>query len=60
MVASSSASMVPWHGIREAPVVLVMGPESFLADRAMRILTDRMKAGHAEVEISDLDASVYA
>jgi DNA polymerase III subunit delta len=59
-VASSSASMVPWHGIREAPVVLVMGPESFLADRAMRILTDRMKAGHAEVEISDLDASVYA
>jgi len=59
-VASSSASMVPWHGIREAPVVLVSGPESFLADRAMRILTDRMKAAHADVEISDLDASVYA
>jgi DNA polymerase-3 subunit delta len=53
------AAVVPWHGIRDAPIVLVSGTESFLADRAIRILTDRMKSSDAGVEVSDLDATTY-
>lgn len=59
-MASSSAPIVPWHGIREAPIVLVSGPESFLADRAIRILGDRMKSAESGVEVSELDASAYS
>ena len=59
MAVTPAAPVVPWHGIRDAPVVLISGPESFLADRAMRILTDRLKSADAGVEISDIDASSY-
>ena len=59
-MAGSAATLVPWHGIRESPVVLVSGSESFLADRAIRILSDRLKSAHDAVEVSDLDAADYA
>lgn len=59
MAATGVAPVVPWHGIRDAPIVLVSGTESFLADRAIRILTDRMKSSDAGVEVSDLDATTY-
>lgn len=58
-MAGQSAPVVPWHGIREAPVILLSGTESFLADRALRILTDRMRSSDAGVEINDLDAADY-
>lgn len=56
----SSAATVPWHGIREAPVILVTGPEDFLAQRATQILTDRMRSADSMLELSDIDASTYA
>ena len=59
MATTGVAAVVPWHGIRDAPIVLVSGTESFLADRAIRILTDRMKSSDAGVEVSDLDATTY-
>jgi DNA polymerase-3 subunit delta len=59
VAATGAAAVVPWHGIRDAPIVLVNGTESFLADRAVRILTDRMKSSDAGVEVSDLDATTY-
>ncbi len=59
MATTGVAAVVPWHGIRDAPIVLVSGTESFLADRAIRILTDRMKSSGAGVEVSDLDATTY-
>jgi DNA polymerase III subunit delta len=55
----SKAAVVPWHGIREASVVLIVGPETFLADRALQILANRMKSADPQVEVSDLDASGY-
>lgn len=58
-MAASTSNTVPWHGIRQAPVILIHGTESFLADRAQRILTDRMKATESGVEVSDLDAADY-
>lgn len=62
-MASSGGSrtpVVPWHGIREAPVVLLTGPEGFLADRALSILAERMRSVDPLLEISDLDASAYS
>jgi len=50
---------VPWHRIEPAPVVLVTGPEEFLADRAIRLLRDRMKAADPSIEVHDLDAGAY-
>lgn len=60
MAVTPAAQVVPWHGIRDAPVVLVTGPESFLADRSIRILSDRLKSAEASVEVSDIDAASYS
>ncbi|MFF1632969.1 DNA polymerase III subunit delta [Leifsonia sp. NPDC058248] len=49
-----------WHQIRSAPVVLVSGPEGFLADRSIRSLRDSLKAEDPSLEISDLAANDYA
>lgn len=56
----SKTAVVPWHGIREAPVILLTGPEAFLADRALGVLTDRMRSADPLLEVSDLDASTYS
>jgi len=46
--------------VRPAPVVLVSGPEGFLADRAIRQLRDLLRAEDPNLEVSDIDASQYA
>jgi DNA polymerase-3 subunit delta len=51
---------VPWHRIRPAPVILVSGPEQFLADRAVRQLRDQLVAEDPSLEINDLEADHYA
>jgi DNA polymerase-3 subunit delta len=56
---ASTAPVVPWHGIREAALILLSGNESFLADRALQILQDRMRNVDPQLEIIDLDASTY-
>lgn len=48
---------VPWSGIREAPVILISGPEAFLADRAIRALQERLRSVSPELETVDVDAS---
>jgi DNA polymerase-3 subunit delta len=54
---TGSTAQVPWSAIREAPVVLVSGPEAFLADRAVRILLDRLRHATPDLEVVDIDAS---
>jgi DNA polymerase-3 subunit delta len=56
----SKTEVVPWHGMREAPIVLVTGPESYLADRVFRGLRDRVRIAQPELEVTDLDAANYA
>jgi DNA polymerase-3 subunit delta len=51
---------VAWNRARPAPIVLVTGPEQFLADRAIRSLRDLLKAEDPSLEIHDIDASQYA
>ncbi|WP_378145785.1 DNA polymerase III subunit delta [Cnuibacter sp. UC19_7] len=49
-----------WSEVRPAPVVLVTGPEGFLADRAGRILRDLLRAEDPSLEVNDIDAASYA
>jgi DNA polymerase-3 subunit delta len=56
----SKTEVVPWHGMREAPIVLVTGSESYLADRVFRELRDRVRIAQPELEVTDLDAANYA
>ncbi|MCU1417927.1 MAG: holA [Schumannella sp.] len=49
-----------WDAIRPAPVVLVSGTEAVLADRAIRLLRDILKAEDPSLEIAELDAANYA
>lgn len=48
-----------WSKVRPATVVLVSGTEEFLADRAIRILRDTLRAEDPSLEISDLEADAY-
>jgi DNA polymerase-3 subunit delta len=53
-------AQLAWNQVRPAPIVLVSGTESFLADRAIRILRDTLKAEDPSLEVSDLEADQYA
>ncbi|ROP77913.1 DNA polymerase III delta subunit [Frigoribacterium sp. PhB107] len=57
--ASVAVDQVPWHAIRPAPVVLVSGPEQFLAERAVRQLRDQLVAEDSSLEVHDLEADHY-
>ena len=49
-----------WNNVRPAPIVLVSGTESFLADRAIRLLRDTLRVEDPSLEVSDLEADQYA
>mgnify|MGYP001277802384 CR=1 FL=1 len=55
-----NSPIVPWHGIREAPVVLIRESETLLAERAVSILTSRMRSFGPDVEVTDIDAADYS
>lgn len=59
----STGTRIPqlaWHEAKPAPVVLISGTESFLADRAMRLLRDALRAEDPALEVHDVDAAAYA
>ncbi len=58
--AAAAIDQVPWSGIRPAPVVLVTGPEAFLADRAIGVLRDLLVGEDPALEVHDLEADQYA
>ena len=51
---------LPWDRVRPAPIVLVSGTESVLADRAIRQLREVLRAEDPSLELSDLEADQYA
>lgn len=57
--ASVAIDQVGWDRIRPAAVVLVSGPEQFLADRASRQLRDQLAAEDPSLEVHDLEADHY-
>ena len=58
--ASASIPQVAWHQIRPAPIILVSGPEGFLAERASRQLRDALRDVDESLEVHDLMADSYA
>ena len=58
--AAASIPQVAWHQIRSAPVILVTGPEDFLAERANRLLRDALRGRDASLEVHDVRADAYA
>lgn len=51
--------VLQWHQVRPAPVILISGPETFLADRAGRSLRDFLKAEDPSLEVHDVSADAY-
>ena len=58
--AKAAIPQLAWDAVRPAPVVLVSGTETVLADRAIRQLRDILKAEDPSLEVSDIDAGSYA
>jgi len=58
--AKAAIPQLSWEQVRPAPVVLVSGTESFLAERSIRQLRDLLKLEDPSIEVSDIDASSYA
>ena len=48
-----------WSQIKATPLVLIFGPEEYLAMRGLRLLRDQLKAEAPELEVTELDASEY-
>lgn len=55
-----SIPQLSWDEVRAAPVVLVSGTETVLAERALRGLRDMLKAEDPSLEVSDIAANDYA
>lgn len=51
--------VVDYDAAVPAAVVLVSGPEAFLADQAMSLIKQSLEREHSELEVHDLDASGY-
>jgi DNA polymerase III subunit delta len=49
-----------WNQVRPAPIVLVSGTETFLAERATRQLRDFLRLEDPSLEVSDIQADSYA
>ena len=58
-VAKTSIPVLAWNKIRPAAVILVSGPEGYLADRGIRDLRDMLKAEDPSIEINDIYADQY-
>jgi DNA polymerase-3 subunit delta len=58
--AAAKIDQIPWSAIRPAPVVLVTGAETFLAERSIGMLRDLLVAEDPALEVHDLEADQYA
>ena len=56
----SSIPTVAWDQAKPAPILLVTGPEGFLADRVNTSVRDDLRAADPNVEVHEVDATDYA
>ncbi len=54
-----SIPQLGWDRVRPANIVLISGTEDLLAERAIRMLREILKAEDPSLEISDLEADAY-
>lgn len=57
--AKAKIQQLDWSEARPAPVVLISGPEAFLADRAGQAIKSALVDGHTDLEVHDVDAASY-
>lgn len=57
--AKAKTPKLGYSEARPAAVVLISGPEQFLADRAGRMIRDALRQRDAALEIHDIDAASY-
>jgi len=57
--SKAKITKVGYDEARPAPVVLISGPEQFLADRAARTIRETLRERDAALEIHDIDAAGY-
>jgi DNA polymerase III subunit delta len=50
---------VSWRDVPPASIVLVQGPEEFIASRALGNLRQRLRAQSPDLEVNKMDASTY-
>lgn len=58
--SKAAIEQLSWSTARPAPVVLVSGPEEFLAGRAIGRIRDLLRAADPALEVSDIEADNYA
>ncbi|NYE94365.1 DNA polymerase-3 subunit delta [Psychromicrobium silvestre] len=58
--AKTAANLVSWRAIPPAPIILLQGPEEYLAHRAMESVRASMRRAHPELELNHLEASGYS
>lgn len=56
----SAGKTVSWRDVAPAPVVLLSGPEDYLAGRAMERIRAALRQDRPDTELVRLDASTYA
>ena len=54
------ATKTDWRKISPAPVILVFGPEEFLASSAVRRVRDALRNTNSDLELHELEASDYS
>ncbi|MFD1214133.1 DNA polymerase III subunit delta [Arthrobacter sp. GCM10027362] len=57
---AAGAGTVSWREVEPAPIVLVSGPEDYLAQRAKQRLRALVRAQQPDVELTLMDAAGYA
>jgi DNA polymerase-3 subunit delta len=60
MAARSTPTSATWYTAQPAPLVLVSGPETVLADRAVERILAHMRASGREIDVTRLDAGSYS
>jgi len=57
--AKTKIPQLGFDDARPAPIVLVSGPEQFLADRASRLVREMLREADPSIEVHDVDAASY-
>lgn len=57
--ASGTANAVSWRDVPLASIVLIQGPEDFIASRALADLRRKLRAQSPDLEVTKIDASAY-
>lgn len=57
--AQRPAAGADWRDVPLAPVVLLFGPEDFIASRAVDVLRGKLRAQNPDLELTSLDAAQY-